>query len=121
MEAPSKRTSRDGRMIPRAYITAWRKIAPWSTDAQIEQDLILSRALVEIFSQPILSSQLAFRGGTALHKLFLTPASRYSEDIDLVQVKPEGSRPQRSISPIDLRNPFRDGLSVNLIGVYRIF
>ena len=32
-------------MIPRAQITAWRAIAPWSTDAQVEQDLILSRAI----------------------------------------------------------------------------
>lgn len=28
------------------------------------------------------------RGGTALHKLYLGPASRYSEDIDLVQIRP---------------------------------
>lgn len=28
------------------------------------------------------------RGGTALHKLYLAPASRYSEDIDLVQIRP---------------------------------
>jgi predicted nucleotidyltransferase component of viral defense system len=72
-------------MISRAYITAWRANAPWSTDAQVEQDLVLSRALVEIFSDPFLSSQLAFRGGTALYKLHLLPAPRYSEDIDLVQ------------------------------------
>lgn len=32
---------------------------------------------------------LAFRGGTALYKLYLKPAARYSEDIDLVQVKAE--------------------------------
>jgi len=51
--------------------------------------LVLSRALIEIFSESELSSHLAFRGGTALHKLFLSPPSRYSEDIDLVQVKPE--------------------------------
>ena len=76
-------------MIPRAQITAWREIAPWSTDAQVEQDLILSRALVLIFSEPTLSTHLAFRGGTALHKLFLSPPSRYSEDIDLVQLNPE--------------------------------
>jgi len=76
-------------VIPRAHITAWRAAAPWSTDAQVEQDLILSRALVQIFSEPTLNSRLAFRGGTALHKLFLNPPSRYSEDIDLVQVKPE--------------------------------
>jgi len=29
---------------------------------------------------------LAFRGGTALHKLYLKPPARYSEDIDLVQL-----------------------------------
>jgi len=52
----------------------------------VEQDLALSRALVEIYSDPILSSRLAFRGGTALHKLYLGPALRYSEDIDLVQI-----------------------------------
>jgi hypothetical protein len=75
-------------MIPRAAITAWRPSAPWSTDAQVEQDLVLSRAIVEIFSDPTLASALVFRGGTALHKLFLAPAQRYSEDIDLVQAAP---------------------------------
>jgi hypothetical protein len=73
-------------MIPAAYVNEWRAFAPWPTDAQVEQDLILSRALVEIFSNPLLSKTLAFRGGTALHKLFIEPAARYSEDIDLVQV-----------------------------------
>jgi len=76
-------------VIPRAHITSWRAVAPWSTDAQVEQDLILSRALIEVFSNAELASRLAFRGGTALHKLFLSPASRYSEDIDLVQLKSE--------------------------------
>jgi predicted nucleotidyltransferase component of viral defense system len=75
-------------MISRAHITAWRANAPWPTDAQVEQDLILSRALIEIFSDPLLSKQLAFRGGTALYKLHLLPAPRYSEDIDLVQTEP---------------------------------
>ena len=74
-------------MIPKAHITAWRAHAPWSTDAQVEQDLIISRAIVEVFSEPLLSEHLAFRGGTALHKLYLAPPARYSEDIDLVQVK----------------------------------
>lgn len=76
-------------MIERDFIVAWRRIAPWPTDAQVEQDLVLSRALVEIFNHPLLSRELAFRGGTALHKLFLPKPARYSEDIDLVQV-PEG-------------------------------
>ncbi|AOW53193.1 MULTISPECIES: nucleotidyl transferase AbiEii/AbiGii toxin family protein [Legionella] len=72
-------------MIPFAQITQWRQVAPWTDDMQVEQDLILSRAIVEIFSNPFLASELAFRGGTALHKLFFHPAARYSEDIDLVR------------------------------------
>ena len=55
------------------------------TDRQVEQDLVISRALVELFSQPAVASALAFRGGTALYKLHFRPAARYSEDIDLVQ------------------------------------
>ena len=73
-------------MIPRDYITQWRERAPWSEDFQVEQDLVISRALVDIFSDPFLAGALAFRGGTALYKLYLTPPARYSEDIDLVQV-----------------------------------
>lgn len=41
-----------------------------------------------LFSDVFLRSNLAFRGGTALNKLYLSPAPRYSEDIDLVQIKP---------------------------------
>ncbi|HLG41277.1 MAG TPA: nucleotidyl transferase AbiEii/AbiGii toxin family protein, partial [Chitinophagaceae bacterium] len=52
-------------------------------------DLVICRALVEIFSDEWLASGLAFRGGTALHKLYLHPQPRYSEDIDLVQIRPE--------------------------------
>ena len=74
-------------MIPQAHIVAWRQFAPWVSDAQIEQDLIISRALVTIFEYDILAKQLSFRGGTALHKLYCKPARRYSEDIDLVQIK----------------------------------
>jgi predicted nucleotidyltransferase component of viral defense system len=73
-------------MIPRDYITEWRAQAPWVQDSQVEQDLVISRALVELFSHPALKNAIAFRGGTALYKLFITPAARYSEDIDLVQI-----------------------------------
>lgn len=76
-------------MIPRDYITEWRAQAPWEQDAQVEQDLVISRALVELFSHRQLAEALAFRGGTALYKLHIQPAARYSEDIDLVQVRPE--------------------------------
>lgn len=74
-------------MIPKPYIAAWQSYVPWKEFAQVEQDLIISRTLVEIFSDDFLREHLAFRGGTALHKLYLNPAPRYSEDIDLVQIK----------------------------------
>lgn len=72
-------------MIPRFYIDAWTEYAPWVTLGQTEQDLIISRALVEIFSDPFLASELRFRGGTALNKLHFPEPLRYSEDIDLVR------------------------------------
>jgi predicted nucleotidyltransferase component of viral defense system len=76
-------------MIPQAYITEWSAHVPWQTNEQVEQDQVISRALVEIFSDKFLASRLAFRGGTALHKLYLEPQPRYSEDIDLVQITNE--------------------------------
>jgi predicted nucleotidyltransferase component of viral defense system len=75
-------------VIPRAHITAWRSRAPWPSNEQIEQDLILSRALVMMFRHNTVASEATFRGGTALHKLFMTSPGRYSEDIDLVQCRP---------------------------------
>ncbi len=61
-------------MIPRDYITEWRAEAPWVQDFQVEQDLVISRAMVEVFSHPVLHDALALRGGTALYKL--RPAQR---------------------------------------------
>ena len=80
-------------MIPKPYIAKWQEQAPWKQFYQVEQDLVISRALVEIFSDEFLNENLAFRGGTALHKLYLKPAPRYSEDIDLVQIKPGPIKP----------------------------
>ncbi|MCL2650677.1 MAG: nucleotidyl transferase AbiEii/AbiGii toxin family protein [Candidatus Azobacteroides sp.] len=62
---------------------------PWKEISQVEQDLVISRAIVAIFSDDLLRKSLAFRGGTALHKLYITPQTRYSEDIDLVQINSE--------------------------------
>ena len=80
-------------MIQRAYITEWRARAPWALDEQVEQDLIISRALINLYSEETLRSAVAFRGGTALHKLFLRAPVRYSEDIDLVQIEAGGIGP----------------------------
>jgi len=75
-------------MIPKADIVAWREHAPWIDDVQIEQDLLISRSIVEIFQNKSLCRILVFRGGTALHKLHLSPPKRYSEDLDFVQIDP---------------------------------
>jgi predicted nucleotidyltransferase component of viral defense system len=80
-------------MIPHYSIQEWHEQVPWNADALVEQDLIICRALVNIFSDEYLASQLAFRGGTALHKLYLQPQPRYSEDIDLVQITPGPIKP----------------------------
>lgn len=79
-------------MIPQDFITEWREKSPWMQLSQVEQDLVICRALVEIFNHPALKEKLAFRGGTALFKLHM-PAARYSEDIDLVQVEGGGIGP----------------------------
>src|SRR5680860_1276886 len=76
-------------MVPRRYIEEWKEFAPWQEDAQVEQDLVIEKAMLELFSNPFLQERLVFRGGTALHKIFLKPQVRYSEDIDLVQIKAE--------------------------------
>jgi len=72
-------------MIPAQNIVAWSNTVPWADQRQVEQDLIISRALVEIFSDDMLREALRFRGGTALNKLHFPEPLRYSEDIDLVR------------------------------------
>ena len=76
-------------MIPSAYIQAWSLKAPWPDSRQVEQDLIISRALCDLFNAPALNGRIAFRGGTAIHKLLFKQPLRYSEDIDLVQAQAE--------------------------------
>lgn len=72
-------------MSPAAFITDWGNTARWPTVDQIEQDLVLSRLIIEIADDDYLGNELMFRGGTCLHKLHLNPALRYSEDLDYVR------------------------------------
>ena len=102
---------------------AWRQVAPWADDAMVEQDLVISRALVEMFSDPMLAAELAFRGGTALHKLMLMPPSRFSEDVDLVQIRPGpiGSALDAIRARLDpwLGAPTRDQAEASVTILYR--
>jgi predicted nucleotidyltransferase component of viral defense system len=72
-------------MIPMMNIVAWGNVVPWAEQRQVEQDLIISRAIIDLFADPFLREQLRFRGGTALNKLHFPAPIRYSEDIDLVR------------------------------------
>jgi predicted nucleotidyltransferase component of viral defense system len=74
-------------VIPLAYLQAWSTKAPWSDLRQVEQDLLICRALCDLFNSPALRGRIAFRGGTAIHKLLFRQPLRYSEDIDLVQTQ----------------------------------
>ena len=61
----------------------------YDKDEMVEQDLIICRALCALYNDEYLAEHLAFRGGTTLHKLYIQPQQRYSEDIDLVQINAE--------------------------------
>jgi predicted nucleotidyltransferase component of viral defense system len=78
--------------ITRRDVMAHQSVVPWPRQLQVEQDLLLCRAMVALFDDSFLQTQIAMRGGTLLHKVHLAPPSRYSEDIDLVVVgdRPEG-------------------------------
>ena len=82
-------------MVTKEAIIEWKDFFPWRKDEMVEQDLIICRALVALYNDEYLASHLAFRGGTTLHKLYIQPQQRYSEDtayfvhstsIDLVQI-----------------------------------
>lgn len=81
-------------LLTRRDILAHQGAVPWPTQRQVEQDLLLCRVMAALFNDRFLRSQIAMRGGTLLHKVHLAPASRYSEDIDLVVF---GDRPEDHI------------------------
>lgn len=112
-------------MIPHREIIAWREHAPWPNDVQVEQDLLITRCVAAIFTDEFLRFNLAMRGGTALHKVHLAPAARYSEDIDLVLVQKR--RPEivkrhliRAVRPILNSSP-RRLIDEAVVGVRNLF
>jgi hypothetical protein len=66
-------------MIPANEIKPWSNIVPWITDEQIEQNMVICRSLVEIFSNEFLAENLVFRGGLRLRNdyyIVITPEHR---------------------------------------------
>lgn len=80
-------------MIPRNDIVAWSVDHPWPEFDQVEQDLLLSQAICAIANDALLADELALRGGTAFHKMFLPRPYRYSEDLDYVRSTEGGIGP----------------------------
>ena len=68
--------------LTRRDVLAHQTAVPWPTQRQVEQDLLLCRAMAAVFGDAFLKAQVAMRGGTLLHKVHLAPPARYSEDID---------------------------------------
>ena len=66
-------------------IVAWSADHPWPEFDQVEQDVLLSQAICAIANDALLGIELALRGGTAFHKMFLPQPYRYSEDLDYVR------------------------------------
>ena len=77
-------------MMRRTDITQWGVDHPWQNENQVEQDLLLSMAMIEAANDPLLGEELILRGGTAFHKLFLPEPYRYSEDLDFVRTSAGG-------------------------------
>ena len=80
-------------MIEAQAIAHWGRTHPWPTAEQVEQDLLLSRAICALADDPYLGEELVFRGGTAFHKLYLPRPYRYSEDLDYVRRTSGGIKP----------------------------
>ena len=57
--------------ITRRDVIAHQSVVPWPGQVQVEQDLWLCRTMAALFGDAFLRSQIAMRGGTLLHKVYL--------------------------------------------------
>lgn len=55
-------------MIPQSYIENWRTQVPWQTLAMVEQDMVISRALIDLFNQPQVFHKYCKNDGIAITK-----------------------------------------------------
>jgi hypothetical protein len=65
-------------MIPANYIQEWSNIAPRQDSYQVEQDLVISKTLIQIFADPFLRDRLAFR---VEDKIFFTIRKSYKNPL----------------------------------------
>ena len=81
-------------------ILAHEAVVPWSAPYQVEQDLLLCLAMRAIFEDRFLSSQVAMRGGTVLHKVHLAArnAAKPSRILRCIYKLPSVAEPGRELT-----------------------
>ena len=101
-------------MIPLLEIR--QKAAEWGLRLDVvEKDYVLSWLLWGLFHQPDLTESLAFKGGTALRKVYF-PAYRFSEDLDFTIRTPiSQSRLEASLGAALRSVQDASGLRLNLV------
>jgi hypothetical protein len=77
---------------PVAHIPSYKDLL-WPTLRTVREIGDSGRLIVEIAGHELLCAELAFRGGTCLHKLHLPQPLRYSEDLDYVRSTHSGIKP----------------------------
>lgn len=87
-------------MIPREALSHWDDVVPWDDSSLVEQDLALTRLILDIANHPTLFDKLSLKGGTCLHKLWLPEPWRYSEDLDYNRIV--------SSDPLEIINSLRE-------------
>lgn len=75
-------------MIPKNAVDTWRKHFPNDLDNHAEADLLLSKVIIDLYSDPFIQNHLALSGSTALQKLYFDTPHHYSENLELVQINP---------------------------------
>lgn len=64
-------------MIPRPYIAQWKDHVPWRSSVQVEQDLIISRALIALFNDDFLRKNRISTDFSGDMEGLLRPEMRY--------------------------------------------
>ena len=72
-------------MIDRASITNWRVEHPWTRNSFVEQDLVICRALVSIYSDPFLSGGAAYAN---IRKRFISRIDAFLQQHPIQGVMP---------------------------------
>ena len=50
-------------MISERFIADWAAAHPWKFNEYVEQDLVICRAIIAVFTDPFLSKRLVWKGG----------------------------------------------------------